>query len=247
MRPSLWFVVPAHGRIEVTGACLRQLARTCETLGDNGIDASAVVIACDGNLDTAAELGFGTVDRDNRFLGRRWNDGYELCRVAGVDYAIPFGSDDWIDPTLILAAPLPADDQLVCFRRAAFVREDGARLALLRIPYDGGLGIRVIPAAMLARARFRPADEDRNRALDASVWRGLCRALGRQPRLVYHDLHPLQIVDWKSNTQLNSYADCLRYLNGPESDDPFADLAEVYPGEALDEMRDVYVPQAVAA
>lgn len=246
---SMWFVVPAHGRHTVAEVCLRQLADTCETLTGSGIHASAVVIACDENLDIARSLGFATVERDNQYLGRRLNDGYQLCGVAGVDYAVPFGSDDWIDPDLILTAPLPGSGEITCFRRAAFVREDGQALAPLRIPYDGGVGVKIIPASLIDAAGRRPAEEDRSRALDASVWRGLCRALGRQPRLLYHDLHPLQIIDWKSETQLNSYADCLRYLNGEESATPFLDLeiSGAYPAAAIDEMRSVYAPQEVAA
>ena len=27
---SLWFVVPAHGRLELAAICLRQLRRTCD-------------------------------------------------------------------------------------------------------------------------------------------------------------------------------------------------------------------------
>ena len=70
MRPSLWFVMPAHGRLELAAICLRQLRRTIDSLDDNGIRASAVVVACDENLDTARELGFGWVERDNQFVSR---------------------------------------------------------------------------------------------------------------------------------------------------------------------------------
>jgi hypothetical protein len=77
--PSLWFVVPAHGRIELARICLRQLRRTCDELEREGIEATAVVIADDENLDTARELGFGTIERDNEFTSRRYNDGIQLA------------------------------------------------------------------------------------------------------------------------------------------------------------------------
>src|SRR5574337_351116 len=128
---SLWFVVPAAGRSAMAAACLRQLQRTCATLVAAGVRASAVVVADDENLDVADELGFGTVRRGNRPLGRKWNDGYQLAGEAGVDFVVPFGSDDWIDPAAILAAPLPGPDEIRCFRRSAVVREDGRRLAEL--------------------------------------------------------------------------------------------------------------------
>lgn len=246
---TLWFVVPAHGRIALTRICLNQLARTCETLTENGIEASAVVIADDENLTTASALGFGTVRQENAPLGRKWNDGFQFAcdpefNPRPADYVIPCGSDDWIDPQLLLTHDLPLSDEILCFRRGAFVREDGQRLARLKIGYEGGLGIRVIPRALIERAGFRPAEEDRRRAIDTSTLRGIGRA-----RLLYHDLHDLQIVDWKTpGAQLNTYRDCLRYLRGKESEDPFGELAEVYPSDALEEMRALYgVRQRVLA
>lgn len=237
---SLFFVVPASGRVALTEVCLRQLSRTCETLTENGLCASAVVIADDENLETAEALGFATVEsREWDPLGRKFNDGYELAGLAGVDFCVPLGSDDWIDPAVILKGELRAD-RIRCFRLGAFVREDGQKLAPIRIGYDGGLGIRIIPRDILAATGFRPAADDQVRAIDGSVYRGISDALGAPPAFEYVDLHPYQIIDWKSDTQLNSYADCLRHLDGDESDDPFADLAAVYPEAALDEMRSVY-------
>ena len=87
MRPSLWFVMPAHGRLELARICLRQLRRTIDSLDDNGIRASAVVVACDENLDTARELGFGWVERDNQFVSRRFNDGVQFACDPGLQPA----------------------------------------------------------------------------------------------------------------------------------------------------------------
>ena len=54
------------------------------------------MIAEDENLDTAEELGFGTIRRDNRFLARKYNDGLQLACDPSVnprpaDYAVPMG------------------------------------------------------------------------------------------------------------------------------------------------------------
>jgi hypothetical protein len=76
--PSLWFIVPAHGRAQLAAICLRQLRRTCDALTENGIEATAVVIADDENLDTARELGFGTIERENR-VAMKYNDGIQLA------------------------------------------------------------------------------------------------------------------------------------------------------------------------
>ncbi len=249
---SLWFLVPAHGRVALTEVCLRQLRRTCATLTENGVRASAAIVAEDENLDVAAALGFGTVERPNRPLGRRWNDLYELAGRAGVDYVVPLGSDDWVDPSLILAQ-VEADGEVRCSRLSAVVNEDATRLARLNIRYGGrhdfGDGVRVIQSSLLEPLGFRPADEDRPRAIDTSVFERIAQMLGRQPGVSFVDLHPLQIVDWKSDEeQLNSYADCVGdgRLGADESTDPFGDLADFYPAAALEEMRALH-PVAVAA
>src|SRR5687767_4792022 len=100
--PSLWFVVPAFGRVELARICLRQLRRTCDALQAEGVEATAVVIADDENLDAARELGFGTIERDNRAVSRKFNDGIQLALDPAYnprpgDYVVPCGSDDWVD------------------------------------------------------------------------------------------------------------------------------------------------------
>jgi hypothetical protein len=231
---------------------LRQLRRTCDALIDNGLHANAVVAADDANLETAEELGFATVRRMNDPLGRKWNDCYELAcnpelNPEPADYVAALGTDDWVDPEFILAGGMPDEDTMRCARLSAVVNEDCTRLAALNITYAGGDGVRIIPAAMLKPLRYRPAEEDRDRAIDTSVITRIGVHLGHAPRVEYFDLHPLQIVDWKSNTQLNSYEDCLAYLDVAESTDPFGDLAAVYPADAIDEMRALVDSRLVAA
>jgi hypothetical protein len=236
---SLWFIVPCSGRVPLTEVCLRQLTRTCETLSQNGLRASAVVIAADDNLAVADDLGFGTIE-SSAPLGEKVNDGYQLAALHGVDFCVPLGSDDWIDANVLNDL---RDDEIRCFREGAMVSEDGHRLARLRVRSPGGLGVRVIPTRLMESCGFRPADDDIGRMVDASVLRGIGRA-----RLAYHDLHPLQLVDWKSDANLNSYKSYLRFKRGDESTAPFEELAGVFPAEALDEMRAVYgVREQVAA
>lgn len=238
MRPSLWFVIPAHGRLALAEVCLRQLARTCATLTEHGLPATAVVIADDQNLDIAAEHGFHTVEQANAPLGRKINDGYEYAGRAGADYLAAFGTDDWIDPQFILDADLPRPDTIRCNRLSAVVSEDGQHIASLRIPYDGGDGVRIMPRQLLAPFKFRPAKEHAPRALDTSVMTRL--QAHHNLRVVYHDSHPWQIIDWKSETQLNSYQRCLAFQEGPELADPFAVVAAHYPPVAVAEMQELY-------
>lgn len=256
--PSLWFCVPAHGRAELARICLRQLRRTCDQLIEYGIDATAVVIADDDNLNTARSLGFATIRRDNRFVSRKFNDGIQLAlderhNPRPADYVVPIGSDDWIDHTTLL--DLPRRHTIRCFQHLSFVREDGREMTARKLENLGGAGIRVYPRQVMEMCGYRPADEDRLRACDTSILTNLSRAYEQQterPRhqlkVMHVDIDPRQIVDWKtSGTQLNSYTS-LRRHRPTGTTDPFETLADIYPAEALDEMAAHYrVRKLVAA
>lgn len=238
-RPSLWFVVPAHGRLELSAICFRALAWTCrELVKAHGIDATACIVACDGNLDLARESGFATVERDNAYLGARVNDGFEFAASEGVDFAVTLGSDDWLDPRLF--ADLPPRDRIGCSRLSAAVSEDGRRLVHLRIPYEGGDGVRVFPVELLRQVGYRPAIETRQRGIDGSIRDTFDRALGWMP-CVYRDRHPLQIVDFKSRRdQLTSFGSLTDAYAFGESVDPWEDLAGHFPAGLVDAMAAHY-------
>jgi hypothetical protein len=240
--PSLWFVVPAAGRLELAHICLTQLRRTCDALEAEGIRASAVVVADDENLDTARELGFAWVRRDNRFVSRKFNDGIQLACDRNfnrfpVDCVVPVGSDDWVDWRLFVE--LPPGDTMVGFQRMSFVREDGHELTVRRINNEGGCGIRIWPRELMGPVGFRPADEDRKRGCDTSILVHTRNAIPHM-RVEHRDLDPLQIVDWKTaGENLNPYTSLMRHKSELERD-PFEVLAGRYPDEALEAMRAHY-------
>lgn len=242
---KMTFVVPVHGRERLALVCLRQLRRTCDAARELGITAAAVVVGEGMLLERAAALGFGIVKRDNRQLGRKFNDGFQLAcdpryNPEPADYAIPCGSDDWVDPLILpLAATLPPDT-IGIFRRIAIVDEDRARLLPLKVGYKGGAGVKFIPSSLLARAGYRPCDEDRNRGCDTSTLEGIKAATGSFPAIAELELHPLQIVDWKSSDgpQLNSYRALAGYGAAGEAD-PLEALAPHYPAEALEEVSNL--------
>jgi hypothetical protein len=237
---KLAFIVPTFRRFDLTRVCLQQLRRTCTALADMGIQATAVVVGDDQSLDVAELLGFATVRQDNLPLGRKWNDGIEYaCRYLGVDYVMPFGTDNWADPDLI--AFLPSPDSIMAHRLCTLVHQDGHKSVKLKVTYDGGDGIRCMPAALLEVLSFRPCDEDRNRATDTSMRDRLGRRLGRKPPFQYIDLHPLQIVSFQSTEQqLNTYDDLAMAFGVGESLSPWDDLATVYSSQAIAEVREVF-------
>lgn len=240
---SLMFVVPAHGRAQLARICLKHLRHTCDQLAEHKIKASAVVIADDENLDTARELGFATVERDNIFVSQKFNDGIQLaCDPAHnpepADFVVPCGSDDWVDWRIFLSLPKP--NIVRCFQRLSFVREDGLEMTSRHLRNIGGCGIRVYPRQVIEQRWFRPADEDRKRACDTSILTNIRRQI---PRLVVQHVvtDPRQIVDWKSpSTQLNPYEALRMHQPMFPASDPFTQLRNVYPAEYLDLMRDHY-------
>ncbi len=237
----IYFVVPVHGREALTQVCLRQLRRTCDAATAFGVSATAVVIGDDRSLQVASDLGFATVRRDNHQLGRKFNDGYQLAcdpryNPEPADYCVPCGSDDWVDPVILRT--MPPRDTIGNFRQITVVNEDRTALIQLKIAQSTGAGIRIIPASLIAKAGYRPAHEHDHRAIDMSTQYGLTEARrGHAPKAVYLDVHPAQIVDWKSHgQQLNSYAALRGFRHGVE-DDVWETLAPHYPVEALEEMR----------
>jgi hypothetical protein len=227
---------------------MRVLRWTCDTLEQEGVRASAVVVADDENLDTARELGFATVERDNRATSEKFNDGIHLAcdrrfNPHPVDYVVPIGSDDWAHPSLFTV--LPNAHTMVGFQRMAFVREDGRELTVRHINSEGGCGIRIWPRVILKAGGYRPADESRKRGCDTSM---LVNTRLVSPRLVvqHRDLDPLHIVDWKSRGEnLNPYQSLARH-RAELARDPFQVLHGRYPDWALENMAAHY-GQLVAA
>jgi hypothetical protein len=246
---SLWFCVPAHGRFELSAICLRQLRRTCDALVEAGIEATAVVIACDENLDIARELGFGTIERDNHFLSRRYNDGIQLAMDPAFNprpaaYVVPCGSDDWVDWRIFV--DLPPAHEIVAFQHMSFVREDGRELTSSFVGYTGGCGIRIYPHRVMWELGYRPADEDRRRGCDTSMF-GNIRRYSQRMTIRHRPIDNRQIVDWKSvDEQINPYESVLRYKRSSHGD-PFQALEGIYPAEALAEMQAHYDCELVCA
>ena len=236
--PSLWFVMPVHGRQELARICMRQLRRTCDRLIEQGVEASAVVVGLD-NLETARELGFATVRRDNQYLSRKFNDGIQLAcdpryNPRPADYVVPVGSDDWVDWKLF--HNLPGPDTMVGFPNMSFVREDGAELTAVRLDYPGGSGIRIWPRSLMKRLGYRPALESLKRGCDTSILVNVQREVGC---LIEHrESDPRQIVDWKTaGENVNAYLTVTTRWRSEPLGDPYDALRDMYPADALEAMQ----------
>lgn len=236
---SLWLIIPAFRRYDVSAVSFPQLARCLEELPHLGVTGRAIVIGDDRNLDLAAQHGFDTLRQTNDPLARKWNDGYEYAAEHGADYFVPCGTDDWLDPNYLANLPT-RDTQIKASRWATSVREDGRKLLQFRVDYDGGDGIRIIPRKLLERCRFRPAEEHRKRAIDTSVWRTLQRTTAGFEFVYAED--PLNIVQFQSVTpQLNQYAALKKRFRNRELDRPFDVLRSRYPADLVALAEEMYL------
>lgn len=247
------FVIPAHGRFELTACCLGSMLWTCSALDACDVEAGLVVVACDANAATArafradAYAFVDVVEQGNRELGRRWNDGFERALELDADYVFPCGSDDIVHPGLVLAMVLAAEgNDMVATRRSCVVSEDGSRLAELEISYAGGDGIRCIPRWLLERVGGRPAIDNRNRAIDASIHVRLSAELGRDLKFGYVASDPRAIVGFKTaDANLNSFAGCEEHHASHVVENPFEHLEWLWPKWVLDPIREVYARERV--
>lgn len=245
-RPSLLFIIPANDRVPLASICYRQHAALITTLKARGIDASALVIADDGNLDAAHAAGLLTLERPNE-LGAKLNAGYTYAARHGYTFVCPLGSDNWVDPGYITQlADLPDRQTMLCTRSFTVIRKDGQEQARLRIGYDGGVGIRVIPTGMLRRCNYKPLEPDRGRACDASTLDRIRRSFG-QVRFQYSNQHPLEVVGFQSDVQITSYELLLRRWLIERANSPLAGLAEHYPPNLIRQIRGFYSTPSRAA
>jgi hypothetical protein len=223
----LYFVTPAYLRYELTEVCLDQRRRVINQLARSGIEAHCVVIADDDNLDIARSFGFDTVERDNEWLGRRFNDGIEHAARQGADWIVPIGSDSWIDPWYFL--PLP--DPSMTRTSAMYAAVDTDRMATLTVQGRNGAGPYVIHRDRLPTS-FRPAKDELKRYIDSSTIAGL-----RDVTWEWVNHHPLQYIGFRGEPHLTPYERLWKAWGNAEMKEPWRELSKFYPAELVSRAR----------
>lgn len=234
----MYFVTPAFGRYEMTALCLDQRLDVIRTIADYGIEGRVVIIADDANVDVARERGAEVVVQNNDYLGRKWNDGSEYAYHQGADFIVPIGSDSWIDPRYFMH--LPKRNEVRTSGLYAAVTAD--RLGTININRGNmPAGPYVIPRAVLERSSLRPVREEENNYTDGSMIAGMGAF-----RWERRDLHPLQYVGFRYPPFMTSYAALMRRWGVAEFDDPWVQLAAVYPVDLVERARQIMTSLAVA-
>jgi hypothetical protein len=215
---SVWFVTPAFQRYELTAVCLEQRQLVIEDLARRGIEAHCVVIADDENLDTARALSMDTIEQNNEWLGRRFNDGIQHAALHGAKWIVPIGSDSFVDPAYLF--PLPVG---VMRTSTLYAIAEPHRLGRLEVQ-GNGVGPYMIPRPYLPNT-LRPAKDERNSGIDRSTLGGLRSGLVHETR----DLHPWQYIGFRSRPQLNPYADLYGAFGVGEDYEVGESLSQHYP------------------
>lgn len=221
---SVWFITPAWGRYELTAVCLEQRKRVIDQLTAHGVEAQCVVVADDENLDIARGLGFHTFERDNEWLGRRFNDGMEYAGKQGADWIVPIGSDSWIHPDYLL--PLPPAGQSRTSQNYAVVESD--RMAYLQVGMKNPAGPHMLHRSTFPDG-FRPAKDELHRYIDSSTLNGL-HGLSWEVR----NIQGLQYIGFRGTPHLSPYERLWKAWGIVETTDPWGELAEVYPPDLVE-------------
>lgn len=242
---SLWFCTPAWKRPDLSQIVLEQRRVACDRLAELGYEASCVVVADDENLDIARSLGFATVNRDNAYLGRKFNDAYQFAAAEGVDYIAPIGSDSWVDPETIAAMLGEIEGQQIgASRNYAVIDALGQRRTDTFVQWAWTLT--AIPTELLAHSGWRPVGENLKRGCDTSMMKEIQRT-NRPLEYVYVERHPLEIVAFQSAIQITDF-DRLhdKWGVGPIKTRPFAGLAKHYPADLVERMEALYASRRAA-
>lgn len=234
MSSGLWFVTPAWGRFDIVEVCLEQRRRTIDELGRNGIEAHQVVIADDANLDLARAAGAATVERDNRMVGQKFNDGMEYAGKNGAEWIVPIGSDSWIDPAYFL----PLTSERYTLTSPAYCAVTPTTLAELAVSPQKMIhtaGPYVFHRSLLEPCRFRPSAED-SVMVDTSTISGITR---RRPiHWKVRTVHPFQYVGFRVPPMMTTYRSLTRHWLVAEHE-PWSTLARYYPADLVDRARTV--------
>lgn len=227
---SVWFVTPAWRRFALSAVCFDQRLDVMRQLTAAGVEAHTVVIADDANVELAQERGFEVVERDNRWLGRRFNDGIEYARDHGATWIVPIGSDSFIDPAYLL--PLP--DQSVARTSPLYCHARWNALSELSVGVPMGAGPFMFHRDLLASTGGRPAVDKLARGCDTSTVRGIEHANGEPVHWEQRNLHPFQYIGFRGWPAITSYRRVLERWGQREHRDPAAILSAHYPPDLVE-------------
>jgi hypothetical protein len=227
---QLWFITPAFQRFALSEVCFDQWKQVATALAERGVELRVVVVADDENLDLARAAGFDTVEQNNDWLGRRFNDGIEYACRNGADWVAPIGSDSFISADYLY--PLPGLRTSRRARLLTVVRQD--RLAELYVDLIG-VGPFMYHRSLLRPCGFRPAEDRINRGCDTSTMLGI--AEHRTIRWQERNVSQYQHISFRGTPHLTKYSRLWVAYGVRELYDPWGVLPEHYPADLVERAR----------
>lgn len=244
---NLWYSTPCFQRYDLSRICFAQRKWAIEKLASRGIEANCVVVADDENLDIAREFGFATVERDNEWLGRRFNDGYQYAIEHGATHVAPIGSDSWSDPQFIIDAinndeagvlEEPDSPFVVSSRHYTRINALGTCRRQLWVPVLQGVTY-LIPATALKAVGNRPCQEEIRRGCDGSTWQRISTVF--QAKVIWAENNLFETVGFESWPQITLFEKLGgRWGRGDSHTEVISKLADVYPQHLVDSMEEFY-------
>lgn len=212
---SVWFVSPAYRRPQISAIVYHQRATMLNALRNQGIDAHALIIADDDNLQLARDAGLQTLNHPNLPLGQKLNAGISHAYREGADHICFIGSDSLALPqnftqlhprkvtygtwyTLIHA---PTQTSRRQYRTET--RTLPAQVTILHIPRPSW-ALNTYPRRILDITKGRPVTPHLNAGLDGSI-----RANTGRYQEQEHEVGPHQVVSLRSNDQQITSTDSL--------------------------------------
>jgi len=249
MAASIWFITPAFHRANISEIVFQQRAEMLHKLHEAGHEAQAVVVADDENIELANQHGFATVVTKNDYLGRKWNEGYQLAAREGADYVCPVGSDSWLDPEFIISyLNEPWEGRVVVSsRHYSVVHETGRKRGQFLVEYEGGTTM-FFSTESIRHCRYRPVRERIQSGCDGSTLQSL--NLPGKPTFLINEAHQLETVAFQTSPQITSYDNLVKRWGVGETTNQakvFTDLEAHYPKPLVDEMRVLYKARRAAA
>ena len=235
---SLCFITPVWQRFELTEIVLNHRKSVCDELQAVGINASSIIIGDDDNIDIARSLDFAVVERDNEFLSRKFNDGYEYAHSAGFDYCYPVGSDSLLTADQFIGTvgeELPVASKYYCM-----IHSSGTERIDVEIKVPGGIGPLIIPVPMLTKFP-RPIQEDMRRGCDNAARQTILSA-GIQ--ILTRETHQWEHVAFQSGvTQITDYERIRRVYNAEVVETVhgiFSEIMALYDADTIAGINDYY-------
>lgn len=229
---SLWFVTPAYRRYDMTALCLEQRSRVIAELAEHGIEAHQVVIADDDNLDIAKAWGAATVERDNRMVGRKFNDGMEYAGRQGAEWIVPIGSDSWIASDYFLD-PEPPDITRTSEAYCTVTARTLAELCVSPERMDWTAGPYVFHRSLLEPVAFRPSKEDSD-MVDTDTIIGI----ESRTKITWRTrtVHPFQYIGFRMPPMMTTAYSLWRKW-GVREHEPWGTLRRYYPADLVDRAK----------